>query len=143
MFHTIVIVGSLGRDPEMRYTPSGAAVTTLNVATNHAYKNQEGQQVKETTWFRVSVFGKQAEACAQYLTKGRSVLVEGRLRPDPQTGGPRLFDRQDGSKGASFEVLASTVRFLNGGGHSGEGAAEPTEGSAGDAGAPASEDIPF
>ncbi len=144
MFHTIMIVGNLGKDPEMRYTPSGTPVTTMNVATNHAYKDQNGQQVKETTWFRVSVFGKSAEACAQYLSKGRMVLVEGRLRPDPQTGGPRLYDRQDGSKGASFEVLATTVRFVSTG-QRGEGGPAPAaedipgapEASVGD------EDIPF
>lgn len=112
MYQQIVIVGNLGRDPEMRYTPSGTPVTSLSVATNRKYTGSDGQQVKETTWFRVSVFGKQAEACAQYLKKGSSVLVEGRLTPDPNSGGPRVFTRQDGSTGASFEIFANTVRFL-------------------------------
>ncbi len=143
MFHTIVIVGNLGRDPEMRYTPSGTPVTTMNVATNHAYKDQNGQQVKETTWFRVSVFGKMAESCAQYLAKGRMVLVEGRLRPDPQTGGPRLWDRSDGTKGASFDVLATSVKFMPSGqrGEGGTGAvAEDIPGAPETMG---EEDIPF
>ncbi len=114
MYQQIIIVGNLGRDPEMRYTPSGTPVTSLNVATNRKYTGSDGQVVKETTWFRVSVFGKQAEACAQYLKKGSSVLVEGRLQSDPKTGGPRVFNRQDGTMGASFEIFANTVRFMSG-----------------------------
>ncbi len=113
MFHTIIIVGNLGRDPEMRYTPSGQAVTNINVATSRQYTDSNGQQVKETIWFRVSVWGKQAETCNQYLKKGSKVLVEGRLVPDLSTGGPRIWTRQDGKPGSSFEVSASTVRFLS------------------------------
>jgi single-strand DNA-binding protein len=112
MYQHLTIIGNLGRDPEMRYTPSGTPVTQLNVATNRTYKDSNGQQIKETTWFRVSVFGKTAENVAQYLHKGSLVLVEGRLTPDKQTGGPRLWDRQDGTKGASFEVFATNVRFM-------------------------------
>jgi single-strand DNA-binding protein len=119
MYQKLMIIGNLGRDPEMRYLPDGRPVTQLNVATNNVYKDANGQQVKETTWFRVSVFGKQAEACAQYLQKGRSVLVEGRLRPDKNTGGPRVWEKE-GKHGASFEVNAMTVKFL-GGGQRGEG----------------------
>lgn len=119
MYQSLTIVGNLGKDPEMRYLPDGRPVTEMSVATNRVYNDQNGQQVKETTWFRVSVFGKQAEACAQYLTKGRQVLVEGRLRPDKETGAPRLWQRQDGTYGASFEVIASTVRFLGGRGEGG------------------------
>jgi single-strand DNA-binding protein len=115
MYHTLILVGNLGRDPEMRYTPTGQAVTNFPVATNRQYTASSGETVKETTWFRVSVFGKQAEACAQYLHKGSAVLVEGRLTPDANTGGPRIFDRKDGTSGASFEVFAQTVRFLGGG----------------------------
>ena len=113
MYQQIVVVGNLGRDPEMRYTASGTPVTSLSVATNRKYTGSDGQVVKETTWFRVSVFGKQAEACAQYLKKGSSVLVEGRLTPDAQTGGPRMWTRQDGTTGANFEIAANTVRFLS------------------------------
>jgi single-strand DNA-binding protein len=113
MYHTIIIVGNLGRDPEMRYTPSGQAVTNFNVATNRQYTGSDGNQVKETIWFRVSTWGKQAETCNQYLRKGSKVLIEGRLVPDSSTGGPRLWQRQDGSSAASFEVSANTVRFLS------------------------------
>lgn len=113
MYHTLIIVGNLGRDPEMRYLASGQAVTSFNVATNRQYTGSDGQPVKETIWFRVSVWGKQAETCNQYLKKGSKVLIEGRLVPDSSTGGPRIWTRQDGSSGASFEVNASTVRFLS------------------------------
>ncbi len=113
MFHTIIIVGNLGRDPEMRYTPSGMAVTNFSVATSRKYSTSDGQQISETTWFRISAWGKQAEICNEYLRKGSKVLVEGRLRPDPATGGPRIWTSQDGSARASFEVTASTVRFLS------------------------------
>jgi len=113
MFHTIIIAGNLGRDPEMRYTPSGQAVTTLSVASSRNYQDGSGQQVKETIWFRVTTWGKTAENCNQYLHKGQKVLVEGRLVPDLNTGGPRIWNRQDGTPGASFEVSAQTVRFLS------------------------------
>ena len=82
MYHTIIIVGNVGRDPEMRYTPAGQAVTSFSVATNRNYTNSAGAQVKETIWFRVSAWGKQAETCNQYLHKGSKVLIEGRLTPD-------------------------------------------------------------
>jgi len=113
MYHKVILVGNLGRDPEMRYTPSGQAVTNMSVATNRVYTGSDGQQVKETVWFRVSVWGKQAESCHQYLRKGRPVLVEGRLVAD-ENGNPRVWNRQDGTSGTSFEVSAQTVRFLGG-----------------------------
>ena len=113
MFQRIIIVGNLGRDPEMRYLPSGTAVTNFSVATNRTYTNANGEKVQETIWFRVSAWGKQAEVTNQYLRKGSKVLVEGRLVADPNTGGPRIWTRQDGTPAASFEIHASTVRFLS------------------------------
>ena len=113
MYQKITIVGNLGRDPEMRYTPSGQAVTSFAVATNRSYTGSDGNRVKETTWFRVSAWGKQAENCNNYLRKGSKVLVEGRIVPDTTTGGPRVFTRQDGTTGASFEITSSTVQFLD------------------------------
>jgi len=112
MYHTIIIVGNLGRDPEMRYTQSGQAVTNISVATSRNYTSSDGTRVDETVWFRVSVWGRQAETTNQYLRKGMKVLVEGRLFPDKSTGGPRIWNRQDGTPAASFEINASTVRFL-------------------------------
>ena len=113
MYHTLIIVGNVGRDPEMRYTPSGQAVTSFSVATERRYTDASGQQVKETIWFRVSTWGKQAEICNQYVKKGSKILVEGRLTPDKNTGGPKVFNKQDGSAGANFDVTASLVRFLS------------------------------
>ncbi len=113
MFQTIILIGNLGKEPEMRYTPSGQPVVSISVATNPSYKGADGQPVKETTWFRVTAWGKQAETCNQYLHKGSKVLVEGRLTPDPDTGGPRIWE-SNGKMGASYEVTASTVRFLSG-----------------------------
>jgi len=75
MYQRLVLVGNLGRDPEMRYTPNGAAVTSFSVATSRRYAAADGTMKEETTWFRVSVWGKQAEACNQYLSKGAKVLV--------------------------------------------------------------------
>lgn len=138
MFHKVILVGNLGRDPEMRYTPSGQAVTNLSVATNRKYTDSSGETREETVWFRVSVWGRQAEATNQYLSKGRQVLVEGRLVPD-ENGNPRTWTRQDGSTAASFEVNAQTVRFLGG---RGEGV--PFDEAPGAGPAPESvDDIPF
>ncbi len=140
MYQQIVIVGNLGRDPEMRYTPSGTPVTSLSVATNRKYTGSDGQVVKETTWFRVSVFGKAAETCAQYLKKGSAVLVEGRLTPDKNSGGPRIFQRQDGTSGATYEIVANTVRFLS----SREGSAASSPGAeVEEVPGAAEEEIPF
>jgi single-strand DNA-binding protein len=139
MFHKIFVVGNLGRDPEMRYTPNGQAVTSFPVAVNRRYNDSSGQPVEETIWFRVSAWGKQAELCKQYLSKGRQVLVEGRLNPDRATGNPRTFTRQDGSVGSSYEVVAETVRFLGG---RGEGP-EPTDTGAAPAAPTSEEEIPF
>lgn len=120
MFQQLTIVGYLGNDPVMRFTPSGQAVTSFSVATSRKYTGNDGQKVDETTWFRISVWGAQAESCNQYLSKGRPVLIVGRLRPDPQSGGPRTFTRKDGTTGASYDVNAQSVRFLPSGGASGD-----------------------
>lgn len=114
MFHKIIIVGNLGRDPEMRYTPDGTPVTTFSVATNRKWNNPDGSQGEETIWFRVEVWRRQAEIVAQYLKKGRMVLVEGRLKPDRETGGPRLWTGQDGKPRASYEITADTIKFIGG-----------------------------
>ena len=107
MFQTIIFIGNLGKDPELRYTPDGKAVTSFSVATSSGSGDN-----KKTVWFKVSAWEKQAETCNQYLHKGSKVLVEGRLTAD-ESGSPRVFTRQDGTTGASFEVSASTVRFMD------------------------------
>jgi single-strand DNA-binding protein len=138
MYQRIVLVGNLGNDPEMRYLPDGRPVTGFSLATNRRWNDrQTGESREETVWWRVSVFGNQAEACNQYLQKGRQVLVEGRMRPDPSTGGPRIWTRQDGTPGASYELTADTVRFL-GGRQEVDVAGFPDAADVGDA-----DDIPF
>ena len=110
----IMVIGNLGSDPEMRYTPNGQAVTNFNVATNYRYNTADGEQREETEWFRVSVFGKQAESCNQYLAKGRKVYVDGRLRS-------RTFQDRNGETRVSLEITAQDVRFLSTPGGGGEG----------------------
>lgn len=112
MYQRIIIVGNLGKDPEARFTPGGQQVTSFSVATENRYNNAAGEQVKETCWFRVSTWGKQAEICNQYLKKGSKVLVEGRLTPDKATGGPRVYE-SNGKHGSSYDLRADTVRFLS------------------------------
>jgi len=141
MYQKLVLVGNLGRDPEMRYTPQGTAVTSFPVATTRRYNTADGQQKEETLWFRVSVWGKQAETVNQYLSKGRQVLVEGTLVAD-ESGSPKIWTGQDGKPRASFEVRAQTVRFLGKreGGAPGAATASP---EAAVEEAPAGEDLPF
>jgi single-strand DNA-binding protein len=129
MYQKTVVVGHLGRDPEMRYLPSGTPVTSFSVATTRKWNNAEGQPQEKTTWFRVSVFGKQAEACNQYLTKGRLVLVEGEIDASAWTS------KTTGEARASLELRARTVRFLGG---RGERVEEPSEAPPAD-----EEEIPF
>lgn len=113
MFQKLTVIGRLGRDPEMRYLPNGDPVTSFSIATDRAWNDKSGVKQKETTWFRCSVFGKRAEVANQYLAKGKMVLVEGRLRVDPKTGGPATFQRQDGTTGASFEIVVDNFTFLS------------------------------
>jgi single-strand DNA-binding protein len=115
MYQKIIIAGNLGGDPEMRYMPDGTAVTNFSVATNRKWTDRaSGEPRKETTWFRVSVWRQQAETANQYLSKGSQVLIEGRLKADSQTGGPRVWTGQDGSVRASYEITADVVRFIGG-----------------------------
>lgn len=126
----------------MRYTPSGQAVTNFSMATTEKWTGQDGQPQERTLWWRVSAFGKMAETINQYLHKGSKVYVEGRITGDPATGGPRVYTKKDGTTGSSFEVVASTVKFLSSKGeNASNGAAAPAAEHA-----PAGEDtdeIPF
>ena len=119
MYQKLIIMGNLGGDPEMRYTPDGTPVTNFSVATNRKWNNPDGSQGEETIWFRVTAWRKLAETCNQYLSKGRQVFVEGRLTPDKTTGGPRIWTGNDGKARASYEMTADAVKFL--GGPRGEG----------------------
>jgi len=143
MYQKIIIVGNLGRDPEMRYMPDGTAVTNFSVAASRRWTSQTGEQREETTWFRVDVWRRQAETVNQYLSKGSRVLVEGRIKPDPNTGGPRLWTRQDGSVGATFEVVADTVRFLGGRDETSSYSDSDSDDYSGENAAQEEDDIPF
>jgi single-strand DNA-binding protein len=101
-----MIIGNLGRDPEMRYTPSGQPVTQFTVAVNRNYRDQNGEWQEETEWFRVVCWGPLAERTAEYLRKGRKVYVEGRLQT-------RQWEAQDGTKRTTTELVASTVTPLD------------------------------
>ncbi|MFQ5507719.1 MAG: single-stranded DNA-binding protein [Leptospirillia bacterium] len=103
-FNKTILIGNLTRDPELRYTPSGTAVTTLSLAVNHRYR--QGEENREDVCFiDVVVFGKQAESCSQYLTKGGGVIVDGRLSQ-------RRWEADDGTKRSKHEVVAQNVRFM-------------------------------
>jgi single-strand DNA-binding protein len=121
-YQKVIIVGNLGRDPEMRYTSDGTPVTTLNLAVNRTWNNPDGSRGEETAWFRVTAWRRTAEIAAQYLTKGRQVMVEGYLQVDKATGGPRVFQRNDGTYGASFELTCERLVLLAGRGDGGPGA---------------------
>ncbi len=105
MFNKIILIGNLTRDPEVRYTPQGTSVCNFGIAVNRKYK--QGDELKEeVTFINVVVFGKQADTCGQYLNKGSSVLVEGRLQE-------RRWETDEGQKRSKYEVVAQTVRFLS------------------------------
>ena len=102
----MIVIGNLGSEPEMRFTPNGRSVTSFNVATNWRYTTAEGERKEETEWFTVVAWGKLAEQCNQFLTKGRLVYVEGRLRS-------HTWESQDGQKRYRNEIVADRVSFLD------------------------------
>lgn len=125
MFQEITIVGNLGRDPELRHLQDGTPVANFSVASNRNWTNSDGTPGKETVWFQVTTWRRQAEVCAEYLTKGRQVLIQGRLNPDAETGGPRIWTDRNGNPRASYDLTAYTVKFL--GSRNGNGGAVPAE----------------
>jgi single-strand DNA-binding protein len=158
MVNKVILVGNLGKDPEVRYTSGGQAVANLRIATSRSWTDkQSGQRKEETEWHDVEVWGKQAEQCGEFLAKGRQVYVEGRLKTDAWE------DKQSGQKRSRVKVVADTVRFLGGGGAgrgpggprggppAGGGGEEPSgppagfeeSGGGGGPGGGGGEDIPF
>jgi single-strand DNA-binding protein len=148
------LVGNLGADPELKYTPSNRPVCNLSIATNEVFKDKGGQRQERTEWHRVTVWGEQAENCSKYLAKGRMVYIEGRLQTRSWD------DKTDGKKRYSTEIVADRVTFLGGGAEGGGGArkggrAWGEEGASGSAPAgaaepeghgpppPGDDDIPF
>ena len=106
MYQHIIVVGNVGRDPELRYTQDGTPVAGFSVATSKRWTNREGQPQEKTTWFRVSVFGKQADTVNQYVTKGMKILVEGEIDASAYTA-------QDGTPRASLDLRATNFRFIS------------------------------
>ncbi len=131
----VMIIGNLGKDPEMRFTANGSAVTTFSVAASRNFTGPDGERHEATEWFNIVAWNKLAETCSQFLQKGRRVYVEGRLQT-------RSWEKQDGSRGYMTEVVANTVLFLD---RAGGGEPQPAE----DFGAPAAvgdmdaDDLPF
>jgi single-strand DNA-binding protein len=151
MVNKVILVGNLGRDPEVRYTSGGQAVASLRVATSRSWTDKQSNQKKEETeWHEVEVWGKQAEQCGEYLSKGRQVYVEGRLKTD------KWQDKQTGQDRYKVKIVAETVRFLSSGGGRGAGSGRPAPSDAdaphfdegpgdfgGGHGGPGNDDIPF
>ena len=116
----VIIIGNLGRDPEVKYLPSGQAVANFTVATNERWQGKDGKPQERTEWHRIVVYGKQAENCGEYLSKGRSVCVEGRLQT-------REWDDKNGQKRTTTEIVANRVVFLGSKGEAAAGGDAPEE----------------
>jgi single-strand DNA-binding protein len=144
-FNKIIVVGNLGRDPELRYTPQGNAVCSFSMASNEKRRGRDGDMQDITTWFKITLWGKQAETASKYLTKGSSVYIEGRLRVEEWT------DR-DGKNRSTLEVNATDMHFIGSRGEDMSGGGSQTQdseftddfsGGGGQTSAPADDDIPF
>jgi len=139
MVNKVILVGNLGKDPEVRYTANGRAVARFPLATSEVWNDADGNRQERTEWHNIIVWGKQGETCGQYLAKGRQAYIEGSIRS-------RSYDDKTGQKRYVTEIIAQRVRFLGGGGGTrvapeaeGEGVGE----AAGSQGAPLDDDIPF
>lgn len=136
----VILIGNLGKDPEVRYTANGRAVARFPIATSDVWNDTDGNRQERTEWHNIIVWGKQGETCAQYLAKGRQVFVEGSIRS-------RSFDDKNGNKRYITEIVAQRVRFLGGGGGTrvapeAEGG-QPGESSPGSEAPPFNDDVPF
>ena len=140
-----ILVGNLGRDPELRTTPNGQSVVNFTLATSETWTDKSGERVERTEWHRIVAWGRTAEHCNQYLSKGRTVYIEGRIQT-------REWEDKDGNKRYTTEINANTVNFIgprtDGGGGGGAPSGSPSGGpsgssSGGDSGPPADDNIPF
>jgi single-strand DNA-binding protein len=136
----VILIGNLGRDPELRYTQGGQAVANFTLATSERFSTKDGEKQERTEWHRIVAWGRTGELCAQYLSKGRSVYIEGRLQT-------REWEDKEGQKRKTTEIVANTVQFLGG---RGEGGGSPGSSSGlGDGGGfdpgtpPPPDDVPF
>ena len=119
----VLLIGNLTRDPELRYVPSGTAVATFTIAVNRVYTSQAGEKKEEVAFIKIVVWGRRAEVCGEYLSKGSPVFIEGRLQS-------RSWEGQDGQKRSTMEVIADNVQFLRGAGSAGKGGDQPNKGEA-------------
>src|SRR2546429_6403351 len=134
----VILIGNLGKDPEVRFTQTGSAVANFSIATSEQWNDRDGKRQERTEWHNIVVWGKQAETCGQYLAKGRQVYVEGSIRT-------RQYDDKEGNRRYITEVVAQRVQFLGGGGRRAEAprsAAAAEEPPAGPPAAAADDDIP-
>ena len=122
-FNKVLLIGNLTRDPELRYVPSGTAVATFTIAVNRVYTSQAGEKKEEVSFIRIVVWGRRAEVCGEYLSKGSPVFIEGRLQS-------RSWEGQDGQKRSTTEVVADNVQFLRGAGPAGKGSDGGAKGGA-------------
>jgi single-strand DNA-binding protein len=143
-FNKIIVVGNLGRDPELRYTPQGNAVCNFSMATNEKRRGRDGDMQDVTTWFRITLWGKQAENASKYLAKGSPVYIEGRLRVEE-------WSDRDGKSRYTLDVQATDMQFISSRGDEMSGSSQTTEGdftddfsgAASPANSPTDDDIPF
>jgi single-strand DNA-binding protein len=143
----VILIGNLGSDPELRYTPTSQAVANFNIATNESWKDKSGQDQEKTEWHKIVVWGKLAELCGEYLSKGRTVYVEGRLQT-------RDWTDKEGNKRYTTEIVANTIQFLGAPGEKGKSYTQtkpmgatakssPSENTQVSASVTAEDDIPF
>ena len=134
MVNKAILIGRLGRDPEVRYTPDGAMVTNFTLATDESYKDKNGEKVQKTEWHRIVAFGKLAEICGNYLIKGKLVFVEGRIQT-------RSWEDKDGVKRFTTEIIAGNMQMLDSKGQARQDGPFSDVGNAGAGNGP--DDVPF
>jgi single-strand DNA-binding protein len=135
MVNKAILIGRLGRDPEVRYTPDGTMVTNFTMATDETYKDKNGEKVQKTEWHRIVAFGKLAEICGNYLVKGKLIFVEGRIQT-------RAWEDKEGVKRNTTEIIAGDMKMLDSKGQAKPGDATPDASSASNSTTPM-DDVPF
>jgi single-strand DNA-binding protein len=133
MINKAILIGRLGKDPEVRYTPDGTMVTNFNLATDEQWKDKSGEKVQKTEWHRIVTFGKLAEICGNYLVKGKMVFIEGRIQT-------RAWEDKDGVKRYTTEIVANDMKMLD---SKGQGRADDTAAAPQQNGGTPMDDVPF
>ena len=133
MINKAILIGRLGKDPEVRYTPDGTMVTNFNLATDEQWKDKNGEKVQKTEWHRIVTFGKLAEICGNYLVKGKMVFIEGRIQT-------RAWEDKDGVKRYTTEIVAHDMKMLD---SRGQGKADDPAAASAQSGGTPMDDVPF